>query len=60
MMHSRTALSPHWAEAFHTKLAGQKSLTWIESRGQTDIYDDPAIVARASEIVARGLLAVLR
>ncbi len=59
MVHSRNALSPHWAEAFFAKLPGEKSLTWIESRGQTDIYDDAAIVERASELVAQGLLKTL-
>ena len=57
MVHSRNALSPQWAESFFEKLPGEKTLTWIESRGQTDIYDDAAIVARASEVIARGLLA---
>jgi fermentation-respiration switch protein FrsA (DUF1100 family) len=59
MVHARNALSPHWAESFFGKLAGEKTLTWIESRGQTDIYDDAAIVERAAEVVARGLLAKL-
>ena len=57
MVHSRNALSPQWAESFFAKLRGEKTLTWIESRGQTDIYDDAVIVERASEMVARGLLA---
>lgn len=57
MVHSRNALSPHWAEAFHAKLPGQAALTWIESRGQTDVYDDAEIVERASQLVARGILA---
>jgi len=57
MVHSRNALSPRWAESFFGKLPGEKTLTWIESRGQTDIYDDAVIVARAAEVVARGLRA---
>ncbi|MCM0018456.1 MAG: alpha/beta hydrolase [Tagaea sp.] len=56
MVHSRNALSPHWAEAFFAKLPGEKSLEWIDSQGQTDIYDSPAIVERATDILARGLL----
>lgn len=60
MVHSRNALSPQWAESFFTKLRGEKTLTWIESRGQTDIYDDTAIVERASEVVVQGLLAGFR
>lgn len=55
MIHSRKALSPLWAEAFFEKLRGEKSLKWIESRGQTDIYDDAAIVESASEMLAAGL-----
>jgi len=60
MVHSRNALSPQWAESFFGKLPGDKTLSWIESRGQTDIYDDAAIVARASDLVARGLLTAFR
>jgi len=56
MVHSRTALSPAWAESFFAKLPGEKTLSWIDSRGQTDIYDDAAIVERASQLVAHGLL----
>ena len=59
MVHSRNALSPQWAEDFFAKLPGEKSLNWIESRGQTDIYDDPEIVERASTILAVGLLKTL-
>jgi uncharacterized protein len=55
MVHSRNALSPQWAERFYENLAGPKSLFWIDSVGQTDIYDDPAIVDRAAEEVAKGL-----
>lgn len=55
MVHSRQALSPHWAETFYAQLPGEKTLTWIESLGQTDIYDDPIIVARAADIIAEGL-----
>lgn len=59
MVHSRNALSPKWAEAFFEKLPGEKSLTWIESKGQTDIYDDPAIVDLAAGLVADGLARAL-
>ncbi len=59
MVHSRAALSPAWAQAFYDRLPGRKSLTWIESRGQTDIYDDVQIVARAAQMVASGLLETL-
>jgi fermentation-respiration switch protein FrsA (DUF1100 family) len=55
MVHSRTALSPAWAQTFYDRLPGKKSLTWIDSCGQTDIYDDVEIVARAAQLVASGL-----
>lgn len=60
MVHSRNALSPLWAESFFEKLPGEKALSWIDSRGQTDIYDDAAIIERASDLVARGMLAAFR
>lgn len=55
MVHSRTALSPQWAEAFFEKVRTPKSLTWITSRGQTDIYDDPAIVETATAHLAGAM-----
>jgi len=50
MIHSENGLSPAWARLFHDRLASSvKRLDWIASRGQTDVYDDPAIVAQAAE-----------
>jgi hypothetical protein len=53
MIHSERALSPHWARAFADKLGDRAAVHWVESRGQTDFYDDPALVADvASRLVA--------
>ena len=59
MVHSERALSPAWARKFHDALHPPKTLRWIDSRGQTDIYDDPAIVASACDLIAEHLLATL-
>jgi uncharacterized protein len=60
MVHSERALSPHWARAFHQAVPGEKSLDWVESRGQVDFYDDPALVRTASDRIAQHLRACLR
>ncbi len=53
MLHSENALSPAWARRFFDAVRTPKSLDWITSKGQTDIYDDPEIVARAADHLAR-------
>ena len=60
MVHSETALSPAWARRFHAALAGPKQLHWLTSRGQVDFYDDPALVAQASDLVVAHLREHLR
>lgn len=55
MIHSERALSPHWARRFHDAIRAPKSLTWIDSDGQTDLYDDPRRVAVACDLVAAYL-----
>ena len=52
MIHSRRALSPHWAEDFAGKLGSLARLEWVESEGQTDFYDDPARVDLAAARLA--------
>jgi fermentation-respiration switch protein FrsA (DUF1100 family) len=49
MVHSERALSPDWARAFAKKLASFARLDWVASAGQTDFYDDPALVAEAAD-----------
>lgn len=55
MVHSERALSPAWARAFRAKVEAPATLAWLESRAHTDFYDDPALVAGASDIVAAHL-----
>lgn len=52
MVHSEQALSPHWARRFHDRLPGPKDLHWLTSRGQTDFYDDPGLVSKATQLLA--------
>lgn len=52
MIHSEKALSPAWARKFHEALAEPKEMIWLESRGQTHFYDDPALVAAAADRLA--------
>lgn len=53
MIHSEKALSPPWARAFHQALQGPKSLDWLNSRGQTDFYDDPELVSASADRLAQ-------
>jgi len=55
MIHSDRALSPHLARSFHEAITAPKTLCWVESRGQTDFYDDPPLVSKASDLLADHL-----
>ncbi len=55
MIHSENALNPAWADKFFAVVSGEKGRATIRSEGQTDIYDDPAIVAEASDSAATFL-----
>lgn len=48
MLHGPNALNPVWADRFFADVPGVKARDTIQSEGQTDIYDDPDIVARAA------------
>ena len=48
-IHGPNALSPPWAEQFFTRVEAEKSFVEIRSQGQTDIYDDPTLVAFGSD-----------
>jgi hypothetical protein len=52
IIHSEKALAPFLARAFFEQLAGPKKDLWLESKGQTDFYDDPALIATTSDAVA--------
>lgn len=56
MVHSEHALSPHWARKFHDALAGSKSFDWLTSKGQTDFYDDPALIEPAADRISEHFL----
>lgn len=49
MIHSDNALSPHWARAFAGRMASEPELTWVRSKGQTDFYDDGALIELAAD-----------
>ncbi|MGN6151331.1 MAG: alpha/beta hydrolase [Lysobacteraceae bacterium] len=57
MVHSEHALSPAWARRFHAAMTAPSALCWIDSAGQTDLYDDPGRVAEACDLVADHLAA---
>ena len=59
MVHAKQALSPRWARQFYEALGSEKSITWMDSRGQTDFYDNPDLVDRATDTVAAHLHGVL-
>ena len=40
MIHSLKAPSPHWADRFYSNVKTEKSRHFVESRGQTDFYDN--------------------
>jgi uncharacterized protein len=59
MVHSEAALSPAWAQKFHDQLSGRKTLQFVESRGQTDFYDDPDLVDKSADLVAEHFTATM-
>ncbi|MEL6475595.1 MAG: alpha/beta hydrolase [Pseudomonadota bacterium] len=52
MIHGPNALNPAWAEKFFEAIPGTKERHVIQSKGQTDIYDDPSIVSLAADYAA--------
>lgn len=55
MLHGPNALNPAWAEKFYANVDAPKARGEIVSKGQTDIYDDPAIVEKNADAIARFL-----
>jgi uncharacterized protein len=52
VVHSEHALVPPWAHAFHDALpASRRRQVWLESAGQIDFYDDPALIGPAADAV---------
>ena len=53
MIHSKNALSPHWADKFYKNVKAKKTNYLIESSGQTDFYDDTRIINRCSDYISK-------
>ena len=51
MIHSKKALSLHWARKFYKNFTTEKTYYSIASRGQTDFYDNPFIVNECVRII---------
>lgn len=58
-VHGPNALNPAWATKFYHAVTSDKEHFTIASKGQTDIYDDPQIVATVADRVAVFLRAHL-
>lgn len=59
LVHSEKALAPALARKFYAGLAGPKRELWLESSGQIDFYDDPALIEPVADALAehfRGAL----
>lgn len=59
MVHAENALSPAWARRFFDAATCEKSLDWVDARGQTAFYDDSPLVRACSDRVASHLRAHL-
>ena len=47
LVHSERALAPALARSFYDRLQAPKTVHWLESKGQIDFYDDPALIEPA-------------
>jgi hypothetical protein len=45
-------LAPGLAHAFYAAVSSPKQELWLRSQGQIDFYDDPKLVAAATDAVA--------
>jgi hypothetical protein len=52
MIHSDNALAPALARSFFSALPGPKTEVWVDSKGQIDFYDDPAMIEPAADRLA--------
>jgi fermentation-respiration switch protein FrsA (DUF1100 family) len=55
IVHSDAALSPDLARAFYGAVESPKQELWLRSQGQIDFYDDPNLIAPATDAVAAFL-----
>jgi uncharacterized protein len=52
LVHSERALAPPLARQFYDAVETPKSELWLESEGQIDFYDDPALIGPAADAAA--------
>jgi uncharacterized protein len=52
IVHSEQALAPDLAHAFYAAVDTPKEELWLHSQGQIDFYDDPRLIAPATDAVA--------
>jgi uncharacterized protein len=52
IVHSEQALTPYLAHAFYAAVNEPKEELWLRSHGQIDFYDDPQLIAPATDAVA--------
>ncbi|HSK06621.1 MAG TPA: alpha/beta hydrolase, partial [Acidimicrobiia bacterium] len=60
VVHSENALAPDLAHRFFARLKVPKEELWLQSEGQIDFYDDPALVGAASDAIVRFFAETLR
>ena len=58
MIHSEKALTPALARSFYGDLGGEKKEIWMESKGQIDFYDDPALINPVADALAEHFRSV--
>jgi fermentation-respiration switch protein FrsA (DUF1100 family) len=51
IVHSEHALAPALARKFAAGLRGLSETAWLASTGQIDFYDDPALIAQATDLI---------
>jgi uncharacterized protein len=59
MVHSENALAPTLARSFFAALQVPRDELWVQSTGQIDFYDDPSIIAQATDRIAEIIKAVV-
>jgi fermentation-respiration switch protein FrsA (DUF1100 family) len=52
IVHSEQALTPYLAHDFYAAVNAPKEELWLRSHGQIDFYDDPQLIAPATDAVA--------
>ncbi len=53
IIHSEAAAIPQGAKEFYNRLSGEKDELWLANTTQFDFYDNPEVVAKASDAIAK-------